>query len=1090
MPHASPGRHAVVRFGPFALDLRSGELSRDEVRTRLQGQSFEFLRCLIEHPGRLVTRDELRRRLWPNGTIVDFEHGVNTALKRLRDALGDEAEHPVYIETVPRRGYRFIAAVEVVSVRDDGPVAPQEDHAGRPAAPGPGDGFVSSSPAGSYRVLEQIGAGGMGEVYRAEDLVLKREVALKVLPAAFASDPDRLARFRREAEALATLNHPHICTLHAMGDAQPGELGVAPDNDGTGARPVARPYLVMEHIDGQTLAARLEKGPLSPVLVCELGAQIADALAAAHRHGVIHRDLKPANIMLTRTSSGHAGVPHAKLLDFGLAKLAGHGERPAIAFDSAAETQRTPLTGQGAIVGTLPYMAPEQVEGKEADARTDIWALGTVLYEMATGKPAFAADSYASLAGRILTAEPAPISTHQSLTPPALEHAVSTCLAKDPEARWQSASDVARELRWIAEEIRQGRTPAGAGPSDAVTAARRARRWRTTAVATLCIAIAATAGAVWMWRSAASTPALAHPSLDVGPAEEINAGGQIPSEIRTAGGSRTALAWTPDGQALIFVGRRGGVQQLYVRRLDTDEARPLAGTEGAQTLAVSPDGRWVAFWSDRAIRKVPIDGGPVSVLAPGTSSIPWGLAWNSSGGVYFAMEWRPVREISADGTTRPVTALREGERTHAFPALLPGGQVLMYTVRRRNWTWGDEEIVVQDMATGARTVLLKDGTDARYVPTGHLVFMRRGQLFAVPFDPKRLKLGGAPVAVVDMVAQALTAGLSSDATGAGQFAVSSRGALAWLPGPVVSYREGKLVSIDRRGKVSTLAAPARSYLAPRLSPDGSSMAVTIRSHTELGLWIVDRDRGALFPVLRDGEADFPRWSPDGRRVLFRWIKDGRPALAVQVLDDGGTTVPRIVAAGDFRPSSTTPDGRDVAVASGGDIAIVRLDDEPASVRWLTRTSQTEGWPVFSPDGRWLAYGSNASGRNDVYVQPYPGPGAPVPVSLEGGSNPAWNPNGLELFFLSNPDADTNMRMLAVDFTAGSPPRIGRPRVLFENRAGDPALSCRPVTCYGVAPDGEGFYAVQFPPPLPLSVVTHISLNPNFLEELKAKMRVK
>ena len=476
---------------------------------------------------------------------------------------------------------------------------------------------------GPYEVQAPLGSGGMGEVYRARDTRLDRTVALKVLPAAFTNEPTRRARFEREARAISAVQHPHICTLYDVGEE------------------VGHTYLVMEHIAGQTLSERLKKGPLPLALTLELGTQIADALAAAHKQGIVHRDLKPGNVMVTKT-----GV---KLLDFGLARSVGHEEWQGVEDQTSAPTESNPLTEEGIVLGTVPYMSPEQVESKPTDARTDIWALGVVLYEMLTGKRAFEGASSASLVAAILQHEPPPLTTLQPLTPPSLEQLVKRCLAKSPDDRWDTAHDVADELRWVAQ--------ACLAPAPGAAAV-RGQRWLWVLAAVGLVAAGAVLGAL-VARSrlppASLTPGVVRSLLDVRPAEEVDSGGVgVPRvHYHTLGGSRTALAWTPDGRALVFVGVRGGVRQLYVRELDRGEAHSLAGTEGAQVLAVSPDGKWVAFWSDGAIKKVPLTGGAGALLAAGIS-MPDGMVLGASGEVFYDRgEDGEIRRVSAERPAAP-----------------------------------------------------------------------------------------------------------------------------------------------------------------------------------------------------------------------------------------------------------------------------------------------------------------------------------------------------------------------------------------------------------------------------------------------------
>jgi len=966
---------------------------------------------------------------------------------------------------------------------------------------------------GPYRILEKLGEGGMGVVYKARDTRLDRSVAIKILPTELSADPERRARFEREARAIASLAHPHICTLYDIGESVPAspspESRVPGEQVSTepalseprerrveGRVPVPVHYLVMEHLVGESLAERLKRGLLPLAQALDVAAQIAEALDAAHKHGIVHRDLKPGNVMLTTGGAGRSGVTSAKLLDFGLAKLTGHGERPALVGDATAPTMAAPITARGTILGTLQYMAPEQLEGKEADARTDLWALGAILHEMVTGRRAFEGESQVSLIGNIMNAEPAALATLEPLTPPAIERVVKKCLAKHPDDRWDTAHDVADELRWIAQT-------SGVGALTGVQPRRRRGMRTALVVAVALVAAMIGAGAMWLLRPPAPRGSLARPSLDVRPAEELNAGGIYPSAVRTPGGSRTSLAWSPDGQALVFVGRRGGVQQLYVRRLDGTEARPLPNTEDAQVLAVSADGRWVAFWAARAIRKVPLAGGPVMALASGLARPPKGLAWSPGGQLFFGRDDGRIWVIPPEGVPAAVTALGEAEVSHTLPWPLPGGRALLYTVRKRNFSWGDEEVVAQTLATGERTVLLRDAADARYLPSGHLVFLRRGQLFAVSFDGERLEKRGPEVPVLDTVAQSLTAGNYSDVTGAGQFAVAATGTLAWVPGPVVPYADLALVTVDRRGQVTRLPAPVRSYGASvRLSPDGRQLVVLVYTLTERGVWVYDLSRGTLTPLTLGSEAYGPKWFPDGQHIVFGWLKDGRRSLAVQPAD--GTAPPRVLVAGEFVPMSFTPDGRQVVASRGGeDIVMVSVEDGQARVQPLIDTPHTEGWAEFSPDGRWLANASDVSGRFEVYLRPYPGPGATEPVSVDGGRCPAWNRNGRELFFLSLPDPAGTQRMMAVDVAPGSPPplgsahgglsrvegpRIDRPRTLFEfDSLRDLVFDCSPSRCYDVALDGQRFYATQRAAPPPPPVVTHINLIQNWFEELKAKV---
>ena len=936
-----------------------------------------------------------------------------------------------------------------------------------------GDGFLDTPPwaapalavgqrLGPYEVLGRLGAGGMGQVYEARDSRLGRTVAIKVLPPGLAADSARRARLEQEARAVSSLSHPHICVLHDVGEHE-------------GAM-----FLVMERLSGETLAARLQRGALSLHQALTTATEIADALAAAHRQGVVHRDLKPGNVMLTKSG--------AKLLDFGLAK-SGVPPPSASGVPSSPPVRASSITGEGTIVGTLAYLSPEQLEGRDADTRSDLFAFGALLYEMLSGRRAFEGDSQAALITAIRCVEPPRVSTLQPLTPPLLDRLVRRCLAKSPDDRPDSARDVADELRWMQETN-------GDRESDGVGTGRRRFLRHALMAAGAASLLAAGAGLTWLLRPSAPLASLRRPSLDVRPAEELNGGASSPFFMPTPGGSRTALAWAPDGRALVFVGVRVGVRQLYVRSIAAGEARLLQNTEGAQEPAVSADGQWVAFWANRAIRKVAFEGGPVTELVRDVEIAPYGLAWDGRGRLFFG-RWDDDRiwMVPPEGEPVPVTSLAETDLSHRMPSPLPGGRGLLYTVRKRALTWGAEEIVAQVLPAGRRKTMLLDAADARYVATGHLVFMRRGTLFAVAFDPERLEVRGAPVAVLDTVAQALTAASGYDISGAGQFALAATGALAWVPGPMVPYPVTKLVAVDRRGRVSELPAPSHHYVRTvRLSPDGRRLLVNVQTLTDFAIYVYDLERGTLSLRWSDAQPGSAIWSPNGSGIFFSWLKDGRFWLAAQP----GEGAPQALAPGGMVPSSLTRDGRHLAAArlmersgadTGSDIVIATADSDDWHVQPFTATPQLhEGWPDFSPDGRWLVFGSNESGRNEVYVRPYPDPGRPVPVSVDGGDNPAWNPNGREVFFVSLPGQAGRRRMMAADFAPGSPPRLGRPRSLFEFDHRELRLAGSMVRNYDVSGDGQRFYTILWPAPPTPPRVTHVNLIGNWLEELKAKLQ--
>ena len=924
--------------------------------------------------------------------------------------------------------------------------------------------LVPGTRLGPYEILSPLGAGGMGQVYRARDSRLDRTVAIKILPPALAADPGRRARFRQEARAIAALAHPHICTLFDVGelrsrDSEPSTL-----------------FLVMEHLAGETLAARLERSPLPLPQALAVATQIADALSAAHRQDVVHRDLKPGNVMLTKAG--------AKLLDFGLAKLKEHAETSATgAVPRPADPSKTT---DGTVVGTLRYMAPEQIQGGAADARTDIWALGVLLHEMVTGKRAFDGDSAASLTAAILEGEPPALSALVPGVSTGLERLVAQCMAKAPDDRPDTAHDVASELRRIAQADSSGsRDAAGPRPRGLTRAARRVAIWALFFVAGGLVA----AG---LLPSRAPVPPVVRSALEVAPADALDAGGVSSASLPTPGGSRTALAWMPDGRSLVFVGRRAGVQQLYVRRLDEREARPLANTENAQAPAVSPDGLYVAFWANGAIRKVPAAGGPVTEVVPAVPLPPAGLAWAADGRLFFDREGR-IWTVPVIGTPFRVTTVTREELAQVLPCPLPGGRVLLYTARKGWSWWSGDDVVALSLETGERKRLLTGAADARYVPSGHLVFLRRGVLHAVPFDPDRLELRGPQAPVLDHVAQSLTGANADDVTRAGQFAVSPAGTLAWIAGPADEPEQARLVAVDMEGRATLLEAPARGYgLSVRASPDGRRLAVTARAAKGTGLWVYDAALHAPLPLTIEEEVGWPVWTPDGRHLVFSWVRDGERSLAMQAADASGPPL----GLGLFAvPSSFRRDGRLAAVVyrtgpgwgNGPDIALVTIQDGRAREAPLVSTQYAERWPEFSPNGEWLLYGSNVSGRDEIYVQRHPGPGGPFPVTVGGGSSPAWHPNGREIFFLEPAARGETGRMMTAPFTPGSPPRIGRARQLFEFDPDELAMACDfSARCYEVAPEGGRFYALRRAAIPSHPAVTHINLVQNWFEELKAK----
>jgi eukaryotic-like serine/threonine-protein kinase len=893
---------------------------------------------------------------------------------------------------------------------------------------------------GPYEILSPIGAGGMGEVYKARDARLNRIVAIKVLPAHLADRAELRERFEREARTIASLNHPHICTLHDIGQQE----GID--------------YLVMEYLEGETLAQRLQKGPLPLEQVLQYAIEIADALDKAHRKGVTHRDLKPGNIMLTKAGT--------KLLDFGLAKLKQEAA-PANVPLSDLPTAKDPLTAQGSIVGTLQYMAPEQLEGKEVDARTDIFAFGAVVYEMATGKRAFEGKSQASLIAAILEREPPAMSSLQPMTPPALDRVAKKCLAKEPEKRWQAASDVCDELKWIAEggsQVGLTRTAATRGFGAL------SRRELIIGAGTLLSGVAIAGVAVWNLR----------PSQAPAPQPVTRTVITLPPGQQLAGlENGLAVALSPDGTRLAYVARQGGAQQLYLRAMDSLEAQPIPSTEGGVSPFFSPDGQWVGFFASGKLKKVSVSGGAALTLGDAAQAL--GASWGAQGIIAFASTVGVLQQVpDPGGAPQPLTRFEKGEASQRWPEFLPGGKVVLFAVGPNALNFTNAQVAVQSVGTGQRRNLIQGATQPRYAPSGHLVYAQRGSLMAVPFDPQRLEVTGSAVPMVEGV-------LQSPASGAAQYSFSASGSLVYVPGDAQSA-QSRLVWVSRNGAEQPVAAPAHAYANPRLSPDGRRVAVVI-TEQESQTWLYDLSRETLTRFTFEGSSNTaPAWTPDGKWIAFQSNKEGQPDLFWQLADGGGGLERLTTSEYNHVPMSWSPDGQllgfmEINPATGYDIWVLRMGDPSAGsvqarkAQPFLRTAFNESVPRFSPDGRWLAYISDESGRFEIYVQAYPGPGGKWQISPEGGKEPVWNPNGRELFYRSGG------KMMAVDIATQPSFAAGKPRMLFEGQ-----YVPTPVTApnYDVSPDGQRFLMLK-PSESAQAAPTQINVVLNWFEELKQKV---
>jgi Tol biopolymer transport system component len=868
---------------------------------------------------------------------------------------------------------------------------------------------------GAYEILSLIGAGGMGEVYRARDTRLGREVAIKVLPAQFSADPDLRVRFEREARAISSLEHAHICALYDVGE-----------HDGT-------MFLVMQLLEGETLEARLRKGALPIAEALEHAIEIAEALTKAHRHGVIHRDLKPGNIMLARSGAVRHGSPQAMLLDFGLAKTR---TDPVAGELSMLPTTPPNLTAQGTLVGTFQYMAPEQLEGEDADARTDIFAFGAVLYEMLTGKRAFEGKSQASLIAAILERDPPPVSTLQPMVSKALDRVVRRCLEKDPELRWQTTIDLLDELKWASNT---SGSVAGAGtPVAAKTASRRVAWMAAGSSVLLAGALAAVA-----WTFAREVPA-------EGPFYQSSL--LMPRGVSMAnlGAPAQWLGMSPDGKWLAFVGfGENGRQLVWLRSLDGRLTYPLAGTDDGTAPFWSPDSRFVGFFAAGVLKKIAVAGGPPVPLCA-YSGTPVGGTWNGEDVILFAAssQGRGIYRVAAAGGT-PVEVLTpdpaKEESQYWWPGFLSDGDHFIYLAvggaagspMRRGMG-----IYVASLSSQDRRQLAPGGSNAKYAQ-GHLFYLREGALVAQPLNGRTFELVGEAVSVAEGVQVGGPLGTN------GAFTVSAAGSLVYMTG---SQRpQSQLAWFDRTGRKLEGVGPSGILLNPRLSPDGTRVAVAKEESADFDIWLMELSRGQIlsrFTFIPGGQRD-PVWSPDGMRLVFTSAEN----IFAKTSNAAGREEPFLPAPNITQVEDWSPDGKALVYTTGG-VAPglwrrpLEADSKPAKLFDAIGASVMHA--RISPDGRWIAYVSDESGRPEVYVQGFPEQTGKWTISSGGGIQPKWRRDGRELYYLA-----ADKRLMAVDIVAGATLQAGTPRALFLT-----SLSGTPVPLvrheYDVSADGQRF----------------------------------
>ena len=877
-----------------------------------------------------------------------------------------------------------------------------------------------------YRIVAKLGAGGMGEVYRARDERLGRDVAIKVLPADFAKDEDRLRRFEQEARATSALNHPNILTIYDIGRHQES------------------PFLVAELLEGEELRAALQEGAIPARKAVDYARQIVAGLSAAHERGIVHRDLKPENLFVTTDG-------RVKILDFGLAK-----QRPApLAAGASSEvaTQRA-LTDPGVILGTVQYMSPEQVRGEAVDHRSDIFSFGLILYEMLSGVRPFQRETTVETMTAILKDDPPELGEAKARISPQLEKLVRRCLEKKAERRFQTASDLGFALDSLS-------TPSDSLPAaqplpqaDKAASSARVRQGRWLVIGGVLLAVLATAATAFLigrsWTGSSAPAAVRRVTLPMSP--PLALGKYCPLGI-----GRTAIALSPDGSLLVYVGEQNGKSQLFARPLDSFEARPLPGTEGAYAPFFSPDGRHIAFFAANALQKVALAGGqPVTLCEARTAH---GGAWGADDTILFTdAEGARLVRVPASGGEPSLVLTEEGQLATNWgfsnPEFLPDGDTALVTLWRTP-NPDNYQIAALSLKTGKFHIVVEGGVNARYLSTGHLVYARSATLIAAPFDVRTATVTGAGVTLIENV--------RSEEWGSVQFVLTRDGTLVYVSGGPAWI--GKLAWVDRKGTATPVAAPARTYQNFSLSPDGQRIALEISEATR-DIYLFEFARGSLIRFTNDGNSSYPRWTPDGKAVTFSRQKTGGADVISKSIDSGSEAMFMSQETGDVH--SWSPDGKTLVFMqmtpeTSLDLWMKSGDQPPRP--WL-KTRFRELLAVFSPDGKYVAYTSDESGQYEIYVRPVSGEGAMWQVSTEGGEESLWSKDGRELFFRNGP------KWMVAEVTTAPQFKAGPPRLLFEG----PYRNV-PGVSYDVAADGRFLMLEEYhkqPPPTQLQVVLNWS----------------
>ena len=900
---------------------------------------------------------------------------------------------------------------------------------------------------GSYEILVPIGAGGMGEVYQAHDTKLGRDVAIKVLPEAFAHDPERLSRFQREAKMLAALNHSNIATIYGL-----------EQSNGTS-------YLVMELVSGETLAERIKREGALPIeealAICK---QIAEALEAAHEKGIIHRDLKPANVKVTPEGK-------VKVLDFGLAKAF---EGDAANDDpSNSPTLSMAATMHGVILGTAAYMSPEQARGKAVDKRTDIWAFGCVLYELLTGKQAFGGEDITEILAAVVKSEPDWTALPANISP-SIRVLLQRCLRKNRLQRLADAGSVRIEIE-----------DALAAPKDsgATQATRATRGWRERvawpAAATMTL-IAITFAVGFVLRA----PKPSQPM----PAVHLNSEIGVDASLYPGNGASAILS--PDSTRLALVASGSDEKRrIYVRSLDQLQPTVLSGTENAFDPFFSPDGQWIGFFADGKLKKISMQGGAAVTLCDAPTDR--GGSWGEDGTIVFTPDVRVAlsKVPSTGGTPEPLTMLdtQAGEVTHRWPQVLPGGKAVLFTSSTNSGNYEDAEIVVYSMTSRQRKTVQRGGFYARYLPSGHVVYMHQGTLFAVPFDLQRLMVTGQPVPILEGV-------LSTPTSAGAQFSFSESGNLVYIAGGAGGGQKVSIYWMDREGKFTPLRDTPGNYANPAFSPDGKRLALDISDDKRSDIWVYEWERDALTRLTFAGDSSgFPVWTPDGQRIVY-WLQEkGKPRNLWWIRANGGGDAQRLAESKNTQGGgSWRPDGKFLAFHqynpdTGYDIMILPIEGDeksgwkPGEPKPFANSAFDERQPAFSPDGRWIAYQSNESGNYEVYVRPFPGPGGKWQVSTGGGLLPKWSRNGKELFYRTVTDS----KIMVVTYVAsGDTFHADKPQLWSPGQMTDLGLG---IYDFDLHPDGKRFAVLKAPGTEQNAAVNHVNFIFNFFDEIRSKV---